>query len=480
MSLLPWILLAFHRLIQRPTLLYCVAAAASYAALLATHNGVAVLFTPFLFAFVGFELWLRWRHDAHAEELAVESRVRTAFPLAILSTPPLQSFVLSGVWSLRQWLATSGALARRAVLVGISLGFGVLLTTAVWLPSLSEQASIRMEQWALPTYLYADHFVYPQQLVSPAWGFGYSVPGPEDGMSFQLGLVALALATLGTVGVLSGRIRFEGREGEADSKARVAFFALALLVIVALMLPGAVFVWNLVARVATLVQFPWRLLAVASVPLALLAATAAPWLRLPRERFPLGLAAAITLVIAASAPYLQPQYTPPNPRDETQQTWRDYERKHPDMVAMVAQTREQPTGSSMLAALEANETPQRFEAMTPGIAIEQLYVGGGSARARVSAGQPGTIRYLSYWFPGWYATLDDQPLPILLDDSEYGLMAVEVPAGEHQLYFRFGDPPLRQTANNVTLLSLILLVGLLAVGGYRELGKRDRPPEAGA
>jgi 6-pyruvoyl-tetrahydropterin synthase related domain len=427
MAFLPWILLAFYRLIRRPSLLGVAAAAGSYAALLATHDITSVLFTPFLGAFIVFELWL----------LARQNKARL------------------GSWT--------DLLRRHALPAAAGIGFAIAITTAVWLPALAEQGAIKVGQWSLATYHYQDHFVYPQQLISPFWGFGYSVPGPGDGMSFQLGLAALGLSLLGTFGVLTGRIRFETGE-RPNAKTLVLFLAVCLTVVVALMLPPAVVVWNLFAPIATLVQFPWRLLVVASLPLTLLAGSAAPLLSFRGERALLGLMATVPVVIAASAVYTQPQFTPPNPRDETAQTWRDFESQHPDMVTMVAQTEVQPTTSPMLPALEANETPQRFQGLTDGITVKQLYVGGGSARARVVAEQPGTVGFLSYWYPGWYATLDGQPLPISLDASPFGLMDVQVPAGEHILYFRFGDPPLRQFADWVTIGSLLVLCGLIIVG----------------
>lgn len=426
MAFLPWILLAFHRLIRRPSLLGVAAGAASYAALLATHDITSVLFTPFLGAFILFELWRRAKQDPSAH----------------------------GFWR---------ALRQRALPVMGSVGLAIAITTAVWLPALTEQGAIKVGQWAMATYHYADHFVCPEQLVSPFWGFGYSVPGCNDGMSFQLGLAALGLAILGIFGVLTGRIQFD-RMTRSAAKALMLFLAVSLIVVVVLMLPPAIVVWNLFAPIATLVQFPWRLLAVASVPLTLLAGSAAPLLRFRGERMPAGLLLTTFIVISASAAYIQPQFTPSNPRDETAQTWRDFESQHPDMVTMVAQTQVQPATSPMLAALETNATPQRFQAMTDGIAIHQLDAAGGSVQARIDAQKPGWVRFLSYWYPGWYATLDNQPLPVHLDGSEFGLISVEVPGGEHILYFRFGDPPLRQIADGVTLASLLGLAGLIAIG----------------
>lgn len=423
MGLLPWILLAFRRLIRRPSATAVAAAAGSYGALLVTHNITALLFTPLLGAAILYEL---------AQMAARQGGFRR-----FLGRPLLQ----------------------RVFPVAASIALGVALGMAVWLPGLTEQGAIKIEQWALQTYRYADHFVTLSQLFLPTWGYGYSVPGPGDGMSFQLGLAALGLAVLGLWGSL----------GRRNGAAMVGFYVVALVVLVGLVLPAAVTLWDLVPM-ATLIQFPWRLLAVAAVPLALLAGRAVPVLASNGAVGAPGLVLAAVLVVAASAGYAQPQATPPNPRDETQQTWRDYEAKHPDMVAMVAQTRAQPADSPMLAALEANRVPQRFEALTPGVTVQQLRVGGGSASARVVAERPATIRFLTYWYPGWYATLDGRPLLIRPDGGPLGLMEVEIPAGEHVVAFRFGDPPLRRAANLVSLASLAVLVGLVGVGAWLRTG----------
>ena len=44
--------------------------------------------------------------------------------------------------------------------------------------------------------LYSNHFVYLHQLFYSPWGYGFSVPGPNDGMSFALGWSHLLLVVV--------------------------------------------------------------------------------------------------------------------------------------------------------------------------------------------------------------------------------------------------------------------------------------------
>ena len=413
-ALLPWIALAFHRLIHRPTWGRAAWAAASYGALLWTHNITALTFTPLLGLLILVEWVSLWRAGAE----------------------------------------TGRALWQRVWPVVGSIVLAVALGTAVWLPGLTEQAAIAIEQWSLQTYQYADHFVYPAQLVDPRWGFGYSTPGPNDGMSFQLGLVPLVLAGVG----VASAIKHTARPTE---RLWVIVWAIALVVYVALMLPWARPLWDL-GPFSTLIQFPWRLLAVVGLPLCLLAGYSARWLAAGDVLSP-ALGLAMLLMVLTVLPYTQPQPTPPNPRDETQLTWRDYEARYPDMVGMVAQTEVQPTESPLLPAFEANETPQRFQPLDAEVQITQVEQVGIRAAAIVVSEAPATIRYLSYDYPGWQATVDGRPVAIR-QEPPLGLMLVDVPAGEHRVELRFGDTPLRRAAEWVSLLSLVAIAGMALLG----------------
>ena len=71
-------------------------------------------------------------------------------------------------------------------------GFG--LSAYFWAPALWERSSVQMESLREGAFSYSVHFVYPMQLLYSPWGYGVSVAGPGDGMSFMLGPVHLVLA----------------------------------------------------------------------------------------------------------------------------------------------------------------------------------------------------------------------------------------------------------------------------------------------
>jgi hypothetical protein len=109
---------------------------------------------------------------------------------------------------------------------------------------------VRLEVAATGYYTASHHTVYPSQLFSRAWGFGFSFIGPGDGMPFPLGLPHFVL-------VLAGAIR-----GFRSALLQVCL-ALYLFLIV-LMTPWSNRIWDQVGLLA-MVQFPWRILSVTAV-----------------------------------------------------------------------------------------------------------------------------------------------------------------------------------------------------------------------
>lgn len=80
-------------------------------------------------------------------------------------------------------------------------------------------------------------------------------------------------------------------------------------------------------------------------------------------------------------------------------------------------------------------------------------------RATIDSPQPFQAIFNSFYFPGWRATINGQPVPIT-PTSPYGLISLPVPAGQQQIEVYFGSTPVRNVAS---VLSLATLIGVLAL-----------------
>jgi hypothetical protein len=76
----------------------------------------------------------------------------------------------------------------------------------------------------------------------------------------------------------------------------------------------------------------------------------------------------------------------------------------------------------------------------------------------VDAGAPALLILSETWDPGWSATVDGQPAPVLLAD--HVLRAIPVPAGQHSVELRY-DPPYLRAGLLIAGLSLLTVAAAL-------------------
>lgn len=456
----PWAILAFVTLWDDPRPRRAALAASALGVLLLLHTVSALIFVPILLAWIALEAGRRWW------------RARKPGP------------------SSESDAGASGRVPGRGALwSAAALLLGGLLAAIFWVPMFVERAYIVESQWVASTYNYALHFVYPAQFFNPEWGYGYSVPGPGDGMSFQLGIVIFVAAVVGALAAVGPGLRSSGaaaRQGDAEPSAgeclphrtEALFLAAVALLAVFAMTPAARPLWDTLPLVS-LVQFPWRLLAVAVTALSLLVGVAVRGLGPSASAArpdPFGLVLALAIVLAGY-PYARPELQPIRPEDESPIAVMEFELAYPDMRGMVAWSQRQPAegDSPLVQQYLAGRPLQRAAIVSGSGSILEQGSRAASAYARVRADGEVRLRFYTYYFPGWRATVDGAPAEITPDPPN-GLIGLTLPPGEHEVRLRFGPTPVRRVASAVSLLALAG-VGLLLLAD-RHRRSRDLPNPA--
>jgi len=403
---MPLALLAFHRLVEEVTLPRIGGAALAYGALLLTHNVTGLAFTPFLALYVLFRL------------------------------------LLEPGTGKKRWARPAAALG------GAILAFGI--AAALLLPGFFERSYINQEQWVRETYNYADHFVQPAHLLSAEWGYAPGTPGTEGAISFQLGAVPMILALVATVAAF----RRSRRE-----RALMLFFAGAALLLLLLMTPVSAPLWEMLP-IASLVQFPWRLLALMAVMLATLSGFAIPASDARQHKGQVLLLALVAIL--GSLAYTLPQYTDTPEYAEEPLLSVKFELDYTDMRGMTAWTEEMPDTSPLVEQYLAGEDLVTAVALDPAASLEMIRAGGASDEVLVRSPDGTALRFYTYYFPGWRVYVDGERLPdeALRPETVYGLITVDVPPGEHLVLLRWGDTPLRAAGKALTLACLAIAIGL--------------------
>lgn len=452
---LPWLLLVFDRLLAKGATRgwqgRLVLATATLAATWLTHSFAIFFVTPLLVVFILFRMGAR---------------------LLVRTGRNLRAF----------WQTTA---------LAASAGVGALLLIAFFLlPLLAENRYLDQQVYTSAGYDYRNHFVQVGQFVSPFWGYGYSNDAlvANDGMGFQVGTVAALLALVASLVVRRARHR-----------GLMLFLLVASASILLLMTPLSAPLWDAIPLLAV-IQFPWRLLLLVACTLSALAgltlAELTPGL-LSAARTLHGVlmhqeAAGVLLIgvmtILATAAYADPALQPVEPWREDGRAVYRFEEQFPDMITGTIWTEELFTTSPMSADY-ADPAYREEHGYTTDLTRLSIVQGEGEVLQNLSAGShfggvvnmqsAGVVRVNLLDFPGWKTTLDGEVVATRTA-APYGLIDVDVPAGEHVLEVRMDATPAR-VAGSVVSWGMVLALALLWAWGRR--GQRRAgvmsPPQAG-
>ena len=385
----PWVFIGIDRIIDEPDRsLGIIATACSTAALLLCHQLSALMIAPFAVLY-GFD---RLRHKG--------------FSMKRFGKLCLALFIAAG------------------------------LSAFYWLPVIAEKKYLKDFSAALTTggYNYANHFVWPSQWVSLAWGFGASVPGQADGMSFQIGPLLLICAVI-TFGV-SFFMKKNGR--------RFALLTGCLgLAGVFLTSDYSSFIYRTVPALP-MIQFPWRFLGPATLFLA--ASGGALGSLAVVERFKLLFIVILSVLLLFLSRDQRALNLPNVPISDLYAT---------SMMKMQWIGSANAEDEYLPIWADRDIVYQRIDIRPLAHAGDITGVtSGGKKMAFVFTGiEPMSLVSIPwFYYPGWQAMVDGVPAP--LATTPEGFICVSLPAGEHAVRVSFESTWPRKTGWTLALLSL--------------------------
>lgn len=355
-----------------------------------------------------------------------------------------------------------------------SLWGGILalgLSAFFWLPSMVERKYTLVDAILTKELAnYADHFVYPFQLWYSPWGYGGSVKGPADGLTFQLGKIPILFIFLSLV---FGFFYFLKKK-TVDIYLKVYLFMLSsFFVSLFMMTQYSSFIWN---RISFLwyIQFPWRFLTFTDIFIAVLAAFAIFFFKNFLDMFNkknnqlimvLLAIIAVLITVVKYYPYFKPQKlieTNDQQRISFQEiAWRVSGTSY-EFVPNTVKTKKTALGTTTLA-INQNELPQAPAVITSGQATIKIIKDNFSDKEfEVNTTTPSVFQLNTYNFPGWEAQIDGKTTEITAN-NKLSLITVQVSQGIHRIKFVFVNTMIRTVADDITLISLLVLLILVVV-----------------
>lgn len=350
----------------------------------------------------------------------------------------------------------------------ISLFIGLGLTAYFWLPSFTEKQFTLVDAILTKELAsYAIHFVCPMQLWSSPWGYGGSVAGCIDGLSFQAGKVQLILGGVGVFLTLFFSLRKKNYSGALGS----AIFLFSLF----MTLPFSKFIWDHVS-VLWYIQFPWRYLLFIAVGSAFLGGYI---LSIFQRKWGIyvGILFAVTfsvLNIYQIRNYFQPQqylslsdayYTS---REDI--TWR-VSRMSYEYVPKEVATRKSAQNTTELAISTDMVSKQSYSKLSANMSVTELENKSQLKRYSVNVYNTkahfAVLQINTFNFPGWKVYVNGKEFNDRAKNS-LDLIQIELPAGKYDIVVKFTDTPIRLASN---IISMITLVGIFGYSVLRKVKK---------
>lgn len=347
--------------------------------------------------------------------------------------------------------------------------FGLCLSMFFWLPSYIER-KYTMTSSILTTELanYKIHYVYPQQLWQSLWGYGGSIAGPYDGLTFQIGKIHIIFTIISFLSFFL-YLLFQKKQKESMKLHFIAFFAFTLFsLFMTTRFSSAI--WDTISYLWFL-QFPWRFLTFAGVFIAL---TGSYWsffidkLKLPVNAFKyvpsfLVLASILSILFFYQKYFIPERILYTNDSQLTAHSeiaWRVSRESFEFIPKDVATIKSE--FNTTIPEIKKTDIP-RDSFLDKG---QKLKIVEKVSRPQekiyqiTNSNSQSSLQINTFNFPGWSAYLDGKRIPIT-SSKRLRLILVYIPRGSHQLRIVFENTNVRTVADIISIFTVIILLGLL-------------------
>jgi hypothetical protein len=295
---------------------------------------------------------------------------------------------------------------------------------------------------------FRQHFLYLRQLWHSDWGYGGSIFGLEDDISFEIGKLHIILAALGFVGVWWRK--------RVSSKLEKTVVTLSALFVVAAMLMTSFksqFIWEAIEFMA-FIQFPWRFLAVIVVFASLMTGGMIRIFKPQSPWWPTFALATTTGLVLLNVAKFQPEVMLARTEDLY---YEDPIRIQNEMSGILPDF------------IPGHEVPY------PTVPAEKRYIWEDEQAGTVEVEIDRTHEFFlhvftkraqlltinQFYFPGWRLYVEGDQVPIEVTDNGLMQIMIESSTDPQKVSGIFGETPVRRLANALSLISFIVIVYLL-------------------
>jgi hypothetical protein len=319
-------------------------------------------------------------------------------------------------------------------------GFIALLISSFFiLPAFFEKNLTTVDTMTQGYFNYIIHFATINQLfISRFWGYGASLWGPVDDLSFQIGHPLWIVAILAIIHLLKNK-------SAKHFHLLVSVFGVGLLSIF-LTHNRSTFIWQLLPFLAYY-QFPWRFLGLSVFCLSLVSGAVTKNYYL--------VILLVSLTIFLNIGYFKEDIWYPSLTDNDRLTTAEIYRQSGAGVKDYW-----PKNSTEFPTQMADPLP----IVVSGEVTDQKFIKNSKqANGTITNSSDTTINLPITYFPNWVLTIDGHNSNYTVD-KKYGQIQLFFPAGTHSYQLTFANTPIRTLANILSLIGLLIYI----IKVYRE------------
>ena len=363
------------------------------------------------------------------------------------------------IYTIYLFIKTKNKKPILSVIYSLLLSFG--LTAFFTLPALIEKKFTLVDTILIRELAnYKLHFVYLRQFWNSAWGYGGSLYGLEDGMSFQVGKLQIILFLLGLISLIFVLIK--------KKKFNSEIFLFSLLTIFSIFLASfhSEKLWSVLTPL-WYIQFPWRFLSITAIFISIVGAFGALSVisLLKSQKIQI----ILWFLFFSSVIFLNQGYFTPAKYLEV--TDKDYTTKE-DVSWRISKTSFEFVPKGVATVLSDIKTTQ-LDIKKDEVAKNLYEVMAGNILVKTKSDLPhkktfeiesingGTLRINTFNFPGWEVKIDGVSA-LINDKNKLKLVTVNVPKGKHVIIVEFKNTPIRLIGNIISIFTFLLII-LIAI-----------------
>ena len=332
----------------------------------------------------------------------------------------------------------------------VSFVLGLGLAGFFLFPAFFEKKFTSVDKLTTGFGFYGHHFLYFRQFLAGRWGYGGSVDGPHDGMSFHLGKVHLILASITLIfSYFYGcfKKRFSKRE------LVLIFFLLSSLILAFLSVYKAKFIWDAFPLMAY-IQFPWRFNSMIIVLLAFLAGGGCFYLQktIGSKVSFLFLLLFSVLLLKTNVNYFRPQeYI------NSEDLYYTNEQRIKESMSGII-----PDYIPKWVKEEPKSALDDFQIISANPQIEVITSKTQKLVLKISTDEDSEIQLNRFYFPGWKLFIDKKEAAFDYQENN-GIIKAVLPPGSYQLKLIFKNTSIRTVSNLISIISLLVILFLFFI-----------------